>query len=517
MTALKNPISESPQTSYTGSPDLRSTLLDPNSSISKPNYSNKIYYTMLFAGFSNLLGWNAFITAFPLFEVLLVGSNFETSYGNFFSFFYTFGGLIALTYTLATQNKLNYEKRIYTGFVINAVTFFLFAILPYFSFIRKNLAFYIILILDLILTFSGSYTQSPLFAFTARLSPVYLQGMMTGQAVAGIFSSAFQLIVAHLTSINSSSSSTGKILTSGLKLRTLLCFSVSGLLILLSIYFLIALKKNPSYIKEIEYYNYQASLYSCDIDEQEESSTRPKNWKDHARVIYNTFKETFNYNHAIIMTFAVTLAVFPTLTSKVKVVDPKYNIQFLTEWHFVIFNIGDFIGRPLASFINQYQSWAHFVVFGVYNSITRIFKPNRPALQSFNRNKVFIIFLLAFSYVRWVFLPIFLANSTCSSSSRSASQMVTDSTQNINNTSLTSNNMLLQSIALNSGKSLVNIFFLLAVLILGITNGFIASCAIVSGPNTSKNPDLAGSIMSFSVLFGLAVGSLLSFPVSSGC
>ncbi|PVU87403.1 hypothetical protein BB560_006493 [Smittium megazygosporum] len=462
--------------------------INQNIQPSPPPFSKFIYFTAFFS---------AFITAFPFFAMFLKGSDYETSYGNYYSLVFTFMGLISITSSLS-----NWEKRIYSGFFLNISVFLFFSLLPFTSFINGNSAFFSVLILSIILSGSAGYAQSPLFSFISLLSPVYIQAMLSGQAVA------------YATSSTPPNLNTQTELPKGLKIRTFICFSVSSLIVLFSLSLIFFMKKLPVYTQQIEYFDF----INQPIPEETFQITLPEQGsplKEKLANIIEILSDTANYSHTLVMVFVVTLSIFPTLTAKVNISNPQYHIPFLVEWHFVLFNVGDCIGRFSASFFNIHMSFAFSVFEYLYGVLNRIF-----ALSSLNRlqiskNHFFSILILLGAYLRWAFAPIFYSMSKCSSS-------------NINFTPQTLSSIpfgeitpalagVPQYLSHSTSSSLRNIYFLILDLIFGISNGYLASVALMDGPQHSKDPGLAAGVMSFVLNFGLTLGSIISFPISSKC
>lgn len=162
-------------------------------------------------------------------------------------------------------------------------------------------------------------------------------------------------------------------------------------------------------------------------------------------------KKSPGYICTVIYIYIITLALFPSITTQVKSVNGIESSIFISI-HFLLFNMGDWIGRTL-------PIWKSCQVFSSH-------------------------ILLILSLLRTIFIPIFLS---C----------------NINLTG--SDGGLIQS----------DFLFFSSVLAFAISNGWLTSLVFMAAPKDypmSIKPTV-GSIMTFSLVIGLALGGLSSFLV----
>ncbi|PVZ98691.1 hypothetical protein BB558_005308 [Smittium angustum] len=334
-----------------------------------------------------------------------------------------------------------------------------------------------------------------MYALGSMMPQTYMQGMMSGQAIAGIVSSATQLIVGYITiSSKPKDGESNNELTSGLKIRTSISFLLSAIVVAVTIVMFLSIKKYPIYKSCTNPPSSLPNEVSLDatpvIDNEQENSTDLTQSKSEIRVIYETFLEVKHYCNALFMCFCTTLAVFPSLTAGVISVGGKLGVSLLTEWHFVMFNIGDYIGRFFAHYVEGITDFVFKFGSILAKILVSVVSRNRTSPYYPTRERIYMWFLLIFSYARWLFLPIFFAaNLACK-----PNPIISDP----------------------SSKNFKDAWFLICILLLGITNGFIASCIMMVGPKQSKNPPVAGTICGFFLTFGLAFGSIMSFIVVSG-
>ncbi|CAO3608232.1 unnamed protein product [Mucor hiemalis] len=156
------------------------------------------------------------------------------------------------------------------------------------------------------------------------------------------------------------------------------------------------------------------------------------------------FKKSTGYIGTVIYIYIITLALFPSTTVQVKSVNgitPSIFISF----HFLLFNIGDWVGRTLPIFESCQVSSSRI--------------------------------LLGLSLSRTLFLPVFTS--------------------------------------LAEEKIGSDFLFFSSVLLLSISNGWLTSLVFMAAPKSypMATKPLVGSIMSFALVIGLALGGISSFLV----
>lgn len=157
------------------------------------------------------------------------------------------------------------------------------------------------------------------------------------------------------------------------------------------------------------------------------------------------------YIGAVVYIYVITLALFPSITVQVQ---PISNVEptHFRLLHFLLFNIGDWIGRTLPIF---------------------------SCLQIFS-SKHLLIWCLS----RTLFIPLFL-NCNLSSS--------------------------------NIDRPWINsdLLFFVLLLLFALSNGLLTSLVFMAAPKqnqiTPSEKPLVGSMMSFFLVVGLALGGLMSF------
>lgn len=156
-------------------------------------------------------------------------------------------------------------------------------------------------------------------------------------------------------------------------------------------------------------------------------------------------------------------SVFPPITISIVPTNPATHPLLFSAIHFLVFNVGDFLGRYVCSF---------------------------PRLVIWSARR-----LLTLSLARTLFIPVFLmCNVQRSGSSPLVSSAIISS----------------------------DLLYMLILLAFGLSNGYISSLCMMSAPSVEHNPrlkgrvedvDVAATVASFCLVGGLAVGSFASFAV----
>ena len=157
-------------------------------------------------------------------------------------------------------------------------------------------------------------------------------------------------------------------------------------------------------------------------------------------------------------------AVFPPITTSIQPTNPAVHPLLFSAIHFLVFNVGDFLGRYTCSF-RMFMIWSSQ-------------------------------HLLTLSLARTLFIPLFLMCNIQSGSSTITYNPIISS----------------------------DVLFMVILFVFGWSNGYIASSCMMAAPSLEHNPrlkgraedvDVAATVASFCLVVGLAVGSVASFAVKS--
>ena len=155
-------------------------------------------------------------------------------------------------------------------------------------------------------------------------------------------------------------------------------------------------------------------------------------------------------------------SVLPAITIEIVSTNPNIQPLLFISVHFVVFNVGDFIGR----------------IFCTHPCLA-IWSARKLLMLSLGRTLFVPLFLMC-NFQKWPISPPPIINS--------------------------------------------DIIYLLILLVFGISNGYVSGLCMVSAPSLDHNPqldgrkedvDVAANLANLSLTFGLALGSIASYGVGS--
>jgi equilibrative nucleoside transporter 1/2/3 len=333
---------------------------------------------------------------------------------------------------------------------------------------------------------AGAYLQTAVIAIASLFGPAAVQAMMAGQAAVAVAVSGVQVVSA-------AASTWGKVGTyvsdgSAEEQSAFIFLTLSTLFLLLSVGAHTWLLSMPSYkaiAAPLEQYAAKSRHNPSDDTTSQPLVSRGRSEaKDYRRQAIRVAKANIMYEIAVAYVFLITLvrisfssaggsyrnspslfqAVFPPITITILPVNPATHPLLFTSTHFLVFNLGDLLGRYICSFPN-FHLWS--------------------------RKR-----LLGLSLVRTLFIPLFLM---C----------------NVQRPTLT-----LTSIPIMNS----DLMFMFILLLFGLSNGYVSSSCMMSAPSLEHNPrlkgrvedvDVAATVASFFLVGGLVLGSMASFAVKS--
>uniref|UniRef100_H2YNZ8 Equilibrative nucleoside transporter 1 n=1 Tax=Ciona savignyi TaxID=51511 RepID=H2YNZ8_CIOSA len=308
-----------------------------------------------------------------------------------------------------------------------------------------------------ILNICSAICQSSTFGMAASLPPRYTQAVMAGQGVGGVFA-ATAMIAALSFSSGPVSSAFAYFLTAVIVLSfTLLCF--------------IILAKNKFYqfhrgkpAKSRNANRSQRKLIN-NGDDKTEVMKETDLWVQPEKDVIikpvppmlTIFKKIWKHCFCVFFTFFITLACFPAITVNIKSMDSGNgnlwnDLYFTPVCCFLLFNLTDWIGRSLAGYVHI------------------------PSEKN-------VIALVLAVLLRGAFPALF---ALCNVQPRSAPVI-------FNN----------------------DAYYIVFMVIFGISNGHLSTLCMQYGPKlvTSEHAATAGSMLAFSICFGLACGAGFSFVI----
>ena len=246
--------------------------------------------------------------------------------------------LLSSVYILSQlQENANYPRRVLVALTMNIVTFTMLAIsTKSYTDVSAATYFLFLILMVLLSSIAAGLMQNGIFAYVASFGvEKYIQGIMTGQAIAGVLPAIIQIIAA--TSVSSKAENgQGPRLSSTSALSYFLTATAVSALTLLAFVFLVRRQQG-----------FKISVVSS-VD------LRPA--KDSLQMVpfKKLFRELYWFACAVFLTFAVTM-VFPVFTQKIISVQPAEDAPKLLQPEsfiplaFFFWNLGDLIGRLLTA------------------------------------------------------------------------------------------------------------------------------------------------------------------------
>ncbi|XP_031561564.1 equilibrative nucleoside transporter 1-like isoform X2 [Actinia tenebrosa] len=455
-------------------PSLAKTLLV---SMEPKDRFRIVYWIMVLQGVGTLLPWNMFITAHAYFqEKLEKNKSLKHDFENYFAVAAMVPNVLMFLLNTLFKHKVRLQVRMLTSLITMTALFVLTtALVKVDTFSWTNNFFYITIVTVIVVNMMSAVFQGGLFGLTGMMPFKYTGAVMTGQGIGGTFA-ALANIAALFGGKDAISSGFGYFFS-----------AVVVLFICLISYILLPQLEFARYYMEKP--EEQTEIDARNIQEQ---SKRLANWKldtekgrfqstlsldaktlinvestDGKEVHIRTsqrppflkiFKQIAPLGLSVAFVFFVTLASFPGLTSRIKSKSTAKNEwtekYFIPVSCFLLFNVGDFIGRIIAS----------------------IFQLPRGSKL-----------LPILCFVRVVFIPLFFF---CNAQPRG---------ENV-------------PVLFNDDT-----YFIVFMLLFGISNGYLGSLCMMYGPGLveKKDSETAGTMMAFLLIVGLGLGAAFSFVVSA--
>ncbi|EJD54145.1 hypothetical protein AURDEDRAFT_96686 [Auricularia subglabra TFB-10046 SS5] len=399
-------------------------------------------------GAALLLPWNAMITATSYFQSRLASRpDYRDKFSYTLSTTLTTSNLIFLLHATLTSKSSPLTRRLRASSLV-ITAFFAFFSLTALVPIPPVPFFYVILVAGAVQAAAGSYLNTAVFALGSLFGPLTLQAAMAGQAAAGILVSIVQLATTYSAlrrPVDASEDSAGR--------GAFWFFSFSTVFMLVSLAGHTYVARQRAYQRVLEPFEAMQSgprVHGAD--------------KEGLQHIGRVAKANLIYNATVAYVFVVTLSVFPAITASVKPSHPApdgtpslAHPYMFTALHFLLFNIGDWLGRYLCSF-------PRFVIWN---------------------GKVLAILAV----IRTLFIPLFLSCNFGTAAATGAS----DVWFFVLVLALGTSNGWLSSLCMMSAPDIVH-------------NPRLAG---------REDVDTAATIASFCLVGGLSLGSIVSFGVSA--
>lgn len=422
-----------PPQNYVDPDDLSSSLNAPEDRL------NTIYIIFLVQGIGMLLPWNFFITAKSYFTYKFTNSaNFQDKFENAFALAAMIPGVLSLLFNIFLTGKISRKLRLSLSLGIMFITFVATTVLVKIDTQDKPTMFFAITVLSVaILNMATGIFQGTIFGIAGIVGPRYMQAIMSGQATAGIFA-ALADFATKLANPNYDKSPT---------ISALIYFMIASIFILITAATYSILFKLP-----------RMQFYFRRFERHSERDVLNREVADHKEVekipYYMIFRAISEKALSVFIVFAVTLTCFPAIMSRISSTNKGSgsiwdNELFATLVVFLLFNIGDWIGRILAGVGQIINEKSHM--------------------------------LLILSILRVCFIPLFLMCNY-------------------------EHEILPYVFKHDFWPVILNVFF-------SVSNGYLGSLGMMYGPKmvAIEYAEAAGTMMSLFLQIGLTFGACLSF------
>ncbi|EDO37568.1 predicted protein [Nematostella vectensis] len=444
-----------------------------------------VYWIMLLQGIGTLLPWNMFITAHMYFTSKLKNEKeFVHSFENYFSVAAMVPNVIMFFLNTLFKHKVKLQTRMVTSLVLMTLLFVLTTVLVKIkttSWTREF--FYLTIATVIIVNMATAVYQGGLFGLSGMMPAKYTGAVMTGQGIGGTFAALASIIFTAIWGQDDP-------ITVGfgyfLSAVVMLFLCIITYILLPSLNFARHFMGHSSR-DQVDFphmqHNQGSRIANWNIDPKkpgrfqsslsldasvnastgtylgvELESREIKTLTVERPPFFLIFKKIAPVGLSVAFVFFVTLAAFPSLTAKVKSNYTGDNTQWTSVYFtpvtcFLLFNVGDFSGRLLASL-------AQF--------------PRRGS-----------ILLPIFCFVRVIFLPLFFF---CNAQPRTTPVFFADDG-----------------------------YYIAFMALFGLTNGYLGSLCMMYGPGLvePKHAETAGTMMAFLLIIGLALGAGFSFVLTT--
>ncbi|CAF0937705.1 unnamed protein product [Rotaria sordida] len=344
--------------SPTNSPRVSTSSVPLAVSIDGHNWS---YWAFVWLGLGSLLPINFFITADPYFRYKLhdskmpnsSASRLELSYENAVTVCASVPNLIVTILVTFICVPYIHRYRIYTSLIGITISLLICFALIFVNVNQWREIFFIItMILVMIQGVFSAILLNCFFSLASTLPSRYIQGLVTGQALGGVF-----VVLCSIASI---------LFSNDISISAAIYFLLAILVLISNILTFIYIEKShllqiySSSIQEINN-EYEPLLQSStSLDDNYINSMNITSLALRQR-LYVAYKHTKWNFFGIFLTFICTLSLFPAYMSKIRPAYPSINYPH-TIWTdrlyaqvltFLLFNAGDTLGRVISSKIQM--------------------------------------------------------------------------------------------------------------------------------------------------------------------
>uniref|UniRef100_A0A8D3D3I0 Equilibrative nucleoside transporter 2-like n=1 Tax=Scophthalmus maximus TaxID=52904 RepID=A0A8D3D3I0_SCOMX len=296
-------------------------------------------------GLGTLLPWNFFMTASLYFQGRLNttewsnGTAVERKEYHFNNWMTLLSQLPLLLFTLLNSilyQRISEAMRIAGSLVFILLLFILTAVLVKVP-MEEDRFFSVTMATIWFINSFGAVLQGSLFGLVGLLPQKYSTVFMSGQGLAGTFA-AIAMLLAIASDADSESAALGYFITPCVgTVITLFSYLLLPRLVSHRTALLVYITHNP-----LNYNGNKQAFLSLEQVEKTQAKAS----------VIEVFRKIWVMAFCVTFVFTVTLSVFPAVTADVKTIFPgKWERFFLSVCCFLIFNINDWLGRTITTFI----------------------------------------------------------------------------------------------------------------------------------------------------------------------
>ncbi|KIY45947.1 hypothetical protein FISHEDRAFT_48408 [Fistulina hepatica ATCC 64428] len=319
------------------------------SSTSPDVVDSRIRWLHVIFGCAVLLPWNILLTATPYFISNLDGSSYQRSFTSYLSSGFMTANFCFLAHATIISKKHSPSRQTFLTlvglacltFLLTMSTFMRLSPTPFFVFVMVN---------AICQSALGSYLQTSVIAVASLFGPAALQSLMVGQAAVAVAINVVHLISVwgfvqrDSTTENVDRSPAGE--SRGAENQSAFVFFA------LSTIFLVVAAAAQLWLASLPVYK----TVAAPLERVKEVDDDPLLFHGHHGAhsnrnrILRVARANTVYEVAVAYVFVVTLAVFPPITILVESTSPSTHPLLFSAAHFLMFGVGDLVGRYLCSF-----------------------------------------------------------------------------------------------------------------------------------------------------------------------
>jgi len=408
------------------------------------NKANVVYVCFLMLGLGTLLPWNFFITAEsywqykfrnpnPSNDTIPMGkTDLQLLYTPMQVCFSQIPNFLFLFINALYSDKIPQRIRMVVSLTLMIIFFSITTALTKTPTDTWQTGFFALtIIIIFIMNSAGAIFQGGLFGIAGMFPSKYMTAVVSGQALGGVFASGARIVSLAAGADDVTSAFIYFMIAVGVMLLTMSSYL---------------------YMTSTDFFKHYTNCQSVDVNEKKAEQNEETFVAGQLRV----FKKIWPLAISCCLVFWVTLAVFPVICVRIQSTyenEAWRDIYFQPVATFLLFNIGDYLGRQVAGLI----AW--------------------PGKNS----RLIPLFVV----LRVVFIPLFL---------------------------MCNNNLeAMPDYFENDG------FYIAIMLLFSISNGYLSSLCMMFGPGLvdEKDAEKAGSLMAAFLGLGLMMGGFSSFAVAT--